>query len=106
MQLLVEELGLTPLQAISCATANGALALRMPGEVGVLAEGLRADVLVVDGDPSTDVSVLGDRRNLRHVISRGVPVDLGGPWPERSPLPGERVGMWSAEPLTWERTQS
>ncbi len=106
MQLFVEELGLTPLQAISCATANGALALRMPGEVGVLAEGQRADVLVVDGDPATDISVLGDRRNLRHVISRGRSVDLSGPWPERSPLPGERVGMWSAEPLTWERTQS
>lgn len=106
LQLFVEELGLTPLEAISCATANGAIALRMAGEVGVLAEGMRADVLVVDGDPTQDISVLGDRRNLRQVISRGRTVDLSGPWPERSPLAGERDGFWSAEPLTWERTQS
>ena len=61
-----------------------------------------ADVLVVDGDPSVDVSVLGDRRRLRHVFSRGTPVDLDRPWPERRQLPGEKVGLWSARPLTWD----
>jgi imidazolonepropionase-like amidohydrolase len=104
MEVLVESMGLTPLEAIRCATHNGAAALRMPeGSIGVVAPGAAADVLVVDGDPSHDVTVLGDRTNLRHVISRGVPVDLDRPWPERRPLPGEKVGQWAAEPLTWER---
>lgn len=104
MQVFVEAMGLSPLDAITCATRNGALALRMDeGTVGVIGEGAVADVIVVDGDPTTDVSVLGDRRRLRHVISRGRPVDLDRPWPHRSPLPGEHVGLWSAEPLTWER---
>jgi imidazolonepropionase-like amidohydrolase len=103
LELFVEALGLSPLEAITCATRNGAIALRRPlGSIGVLAPGAAADVLVVDGDPSVDVSVLGDKRRLRHVYSRGRAVDLSGPWPTRSPLPGEQVGTWAAEPLTWE----
>ena len=103
MEILVEAMGLTPLQAITCATRNGAIALRQPlDSIGVVAPGARADVLVVDGDPSVDIAVLGDRRRLRHVFSRGRSVDLARPWPERSPLAGEKVGMWSTELLTWD----
>ena len=103
MELLVEAMGLTPLEAIRCATYNGARALRMnEGTVGVIAAGAAADVLVVRGDPSRDVTVLGDRSNLCHVVSRGRAVDLDRPWPERRPLPGEKVGQWAAELLTWE----
>jgi hypothetical protein len=46
--------------------------------------------------------VLQDRSRLRHVLSRGRPVDLSAGWPERRPLPGEKVGTWSAQPLTWD----
>ncbi len=103
VELLVEVLGLTPLEAISCATRNGAIALRRPLDtIGVIAPGAAADVLVVDGDVATDVSLLGDRRHLRHVFSRGRAVDLRRPWPERRPLPGEKVANWSARPLTWD----
>ncbi len=101
LELFVSEIGLDPLTAIRCATANGALALRMaPGRIGVVAVGALADLLVVDADPSADVSVLGDRSHLRAVISRGRLVDLDRPWPERQPLPGERVGTWSTALLT------
>lgn len=104
LELFVEVLGLTPLEAISCATRNGAFALRRTeGSVGVVVVDAAADVLVVDGDPTRDITVLGDRRNLRHVFSRGVPIDLGAPIPPRRPLRGEKVGVWSAEPLTWDR---
>lgn len=103
MEILVESMGLTPLEAIRCATYNGAVALQMEqGSIGIVAQGAAADVLVVDGDPSTDVTVLGDRTNLRHVISRGAQVDLDRPWPQRRPLPGEKVGRWAAELLTQE----
>ena len=103
VEVLVEALGLTPLEAISCATRNGAIALRRPlDSIGVIAADAAADVVVVDGDPATDVTVLGDRRRFRHVFSRGRAVDLDRPWPERSPLPGEKVGLWSARPLTWD----
>ncbi len=101
VELLVSEVGLTPLEAISCATANGAIAMREPmGRVGVVREGALADLLVVDADPTIDVGVLGDRRHLIEVISRGRRVDLDRPWPERRPLPGERIGNWSSTLLT------
>jgi imidazolonepropionase-like amidohydrolase len=103
MEVLVDALGLDPLEAITCATRNGAIALRQPlDSIGVIAAGAAADVLVVDGDPSSDVTVLGDRRRLRHVFSRGRAVDLDRPWPERAPLPMERVGTWSEQLLTWD----
>jgi imidazolonepropionase-like amidohydrolase len=103
MELLVDAMGLDPLQAISCATRNGAIALRRPlDSIGVIAPEAAADVLVVDGDPAADITVLGDRRRLTHVFSRGRAVDLDRPWPERAPLAGEKVGTWAARPLTWD----
>jgi hypothetical protein len=103
MQLLVDAMGLTPLEAISCATRNGAIALRRPlDSIGVIAPDAAADLLVVDGDPSVDVTVLGDRRRFRHVFSRGRAVDLDRPWPERRLLAGEKVGQWAAQTLTWD----
>jgi imidazolonepropionase-like amidohydrolase len=106
MDIFVEHLGLTPLQAIRCGTVEGARALRLEGEVGELAADKRADVIVIDGDPSTDVRLLGDRRRLRRVISRGRDVDLSRPWPERNPLAGERVSPYSTQILTWDLVNS
>ena len=103
LEVFVDELGLSPLEAITCATRNNALAMRMEGQLGVLAEGYRADVLVVDGDPTSDVRILQDRSRLREVISRGRRVDLSAPWPERGRIAGEKVGMWASEILTAER---
>lgn len=103
MEVFVDELGLTPLEAITCATKNNALAMRMDGELGVVAEGYRADVIVVDGDPAADVTVLQDRSRLRAVVSRGHAVDLDEPEPTRARLAGEKVGMWAGEILTYER---
>ena len=103
MEVFVNELGLSPVEAISCATRSNAIAMRMKGELGVIAEGARADVLVVDGDPSNDVTVLQQRSLLHAVVSRGVRVDLDQPWPERRLIAGEKVGNWAAETLTYER---
>jgi imidazolonepropionase-like amidohydrolase len=103
MEVFVEVLGLTPLEAITCATKNNAIAMKMVGEIGVVALDHRADLIVVDGRPDDDVRVLQDRSRLRHVISRGCSVDLDRPWPTKARLPGEKVGNWAAEILTWER---
>lgn len=103
LELFVEVLGLTPLEAINCATEQGAIAMRLPGELGVIRPGARADVLVVDGEPDRDISVLSDRGRLRHVISRGVEIDLDRPWPQRGPIHGERVAVWATDVLTRER---
>lgn len=103
MEVFVNELGLTPLEAIMCATKHNAIAMRMEDELGVVAEGFRADLLVVDGQPERDVTVLQDRRNLHAVISRGDLVDLTQAWPQRAKIAGERVSNWATESLTYER---
>ena len=103
VELFVDVLGLSPIEAIACATRNGAVALRRADDsIGVVLPEAAADLLVIDGDPARDIAVLGDRSRLRHVFSRGRPVDLDRPWPERQPLPGEKVGVWSDRPLTWD----
>jgi len=106
MEVFVQHLGLTPLQAIRCATLEGARALRLEGEVGTVAAGQLADVIVVEGDPLADIRLLGDRRRLRHVLCRGRSVDLSRPWPERAPLSGERVSAYSTQILTWDLVNS
>lgn len=103
LEVFVEELGLSPVEAISCATKNNAIAMRLDGELGVITPGARADVLVVDGDPAVDVTVLQQRSRLRAVVSRGALVDLEQPWPERRLIAGEKVGNWATEILTYER---
>jgi imidazolonepropionase-like amidohydrolase len=100
MEVLVDALGITPLQAISCATKNNAIAIRAEGRLGTVEEGRLADVLVVDGDPLADIRVLNDRRNLRAVISRGRAVDLDRPWPTWETVRGWKVGAWAERSLT------
>ena len=102
LELFVRYLGLSPLEAITCATANGAVALRLVGQIGTVEPGRLADVIVVDGDPLADIRLLGDRSRLRHVVSRGRPVDLTRPWPERTVWPKEKVGMYSTQILTYD----
>lgn len=86
MEVFVKYIGLTPLQAIRCATQNGALAIRMKDQVGVVEAGRLADLIVIDGDPEKDVTVLGQRDRLRMVMLGGRQVDLQRPELERKPL--------------------
>lgn len=50
--------GLTNLQAIQCATENGAKILEMADEIGLVKEGLKADIIVVEGNPVEDIDSL------------------------------------------------
>jgi imidazolonepropionase-like amidohydrolase len=51
--------GMTPIQAISAATKTGAEILRMGSDLGTLEVGKLADIIVVDGNPLSDINVLG-----------------------------------------------
>jgi imidazolonepropionase-like amidohydrolase len=95
LEVFVDELGLSPLQAIQCATQANAFALRLDGQVGVVAPGMLADVIVVDGDPSKDVAVLGERERIRHVFCGGREADLT-PLPPRGDPAGWRVTTYGA----------
>ncbi|MFD6279128.1 amidohydrolase family protein [Streptomyces sp. NPDC060209] len=66
LQYLVRA-GLTPVQALRAATLTPARRFGLTDR-GRIAEGLRADLLLVDGDPTTTIS---DTLNLRAVWRRG-----------------------------------
>jgi imidazolonepropionase-like amidohydrolase len=55
---LVARGGLSPLEAITAATATNARALGLDGEIGTLVRGRQADLLIVDGDPAGDITAL------------------------------------------------
>ena len=57
--LLLEEAGLTPLEAIRTATVNAADHLGLAGRAGVLTPGAFADIIAVEGDPLSDLTALG-----------------------------------------------
>lgn len=50
--------GLTPMQVIVAATSGAARVLELEGELGRIAPGLAADILVVRGDPLRDIDAL------------------------------------------------
>jgi imidazolonepropionase-like amidohydrolase len=58
-ELMVQH-GMTPATAIEAATVNAADLLGLGEEIGTLEPGRRADIIAVDGDPLTDVTVLKD----------------------------------------------
>jgi len=95
MEVLVRHLGLTPLAAIGCATRANAIALKLDGQVGVLAPGMLADVICIAGDPAADIGILGDAARLRHVVVGGRAADLS-PLPPRRPLGGWRLPSMGA----------
>ena len=75
------ELGMTPAQAIVAATRNGALAARGLAEFGTIEAGKRADLLLLDASPLSDISNL---RRLSIVMRDGKVID-------RDRLPLHRV---------------
>jgi imidazolonepropionase-like amidohydrolase len=74
--ILVRYGGYTPLEAISCATRNNAFAIGLEDDLGVLAEGKLADVILLDADPVADISVLKGGKHVVTVIKDGHVVDL------------------------------
>jgi imidazolonepropionase-like amidohydrolase len=72
LTFFVKDVGLTPLEVITCATKTGAEIMGRGDEFGTLENGKLADVLVVDGDVATDISLLEDRTNFIAVLQGGI----------------------------------
>jgi imidazolonepropionase-like amidohydrolase len=64
IQVFVDVIGYTPLEAIRCATLWGAELMRMQDRIGSLERGKLADLVVVDGDPLEDITILQNRARL------------------------------------------
>jgi imidazolonepropionase-like amidohydrolase len=60
---------------IKWATHNGAELLGMKDDLGTITAGKIADLLIVNGDPVADITVLQDRKNLDVVMKGGAFVE-------------------------------
>ena len=76
LEIFVEYLGFSPAEALRCATAGSTRFLRQGDAVGALAPGRHADLVVLDGDPLADITVLLDQDRLRQVMLGGEPVEV------------------------------
>jgi imidazolonepropionase-like amidohydrolase len=68
MELMVEY-GMKPMDVLKAATTINAKAFHLDHQIGAIKEGLKADLLIVTGDPS---SVISDLRKVKWVMKDGV----------------------------------
>ena len=69
VELLVQELDMAPMDALKCATKNGAAAMGLKGEmVGTLEIGKYADLVLLKDDPLENITNI---RSLAHVVKGG-----------------------------------
>ncbi|HEU4799983.1 MAG TPA: amidohydrolase family protein [Gemmatimonadales bacterium] len=71
IELLVEA-GFTAVEAIQVATQNGARFLGLEDQIGTIAPGKRADIVVIKGDPAKDIAEI---ENVEIVFKDGVGYD-------------------------------
>lgn len=93
MEIFVDLLGMSPLEAIHANTLAATRLLKRYGhEVGKVEAGRLADLLVVPGDPSKDIRILQYPKSFDYIFKGGRPID-------RTP-PAPRVRKW------YERTKT
>jgi imidazolonepropionase-like amidohydrolase len=64
LEYFVDLFGMSPAEALICATRNGGLAMDPRGRLGTLGAGSTADLVIVDGDPLANIRVLQDHSRL------------------------------------------
>lgn len=69
LQLFVDLLGFSPIEALVAATRHGGELMAM--EVGEIKRGKLADLLLIAGDPTADVSILQDKARMPLVMKDG-----------------------------------
>lgn len=71
IKFFMDYYGYSASEALVCATRNGGLVMREQGDLGTLEEGMLADMLLVDGNPLEDVTILTDKQRLAMVMKDG-----------------------------------
>jgi imidazolonepropionase-like amidohydrolase len=71
LALWVEHFGYTPAEVLHAATALGGEIMGRPHELGLVRSGYLADLLLVAGDPTVDVTLLQDKTKLLAIMKDG-----------------------------------
>ena len=71
LEYFVKYLGFTPMEAIVAATKLGGEIMMQPDELGLVKEGYLADLLLVDGDPLANITLLQDKARILAVMKDG-----------------------------------
>ena len=71
LEYFVDLFGMSPGEALLCATRDGGLAMDPTGMLGTLEAGTTADLVIVDGDPTRDITVLQYEERIVGVMKDG-----------------------------------
>jgi imidazolonepropionase-like amidohydrolase len=71
LELFVRYLGYTPTEALVAATKLGGEIMGMGSELGQIKVNYLADLLLVRGDPTSDVAILQNKENLLAIVKDG-----------------------------------
>jgi imidazolonepropionase-like amidohydrolase len=71
LETFVKLIGMSPMEALLSATAWGGPMMKRGKELGYIREGCLADILLVDGDPLADITILQDRERILAVMKDG-----------------------------------
>jgi|ETNmetMinimDraft_2_1059921.scaffolds.fasta_scaffold49502_1 imidazolonepropionase-like amidohydrolase len=71
LELLVKYFGLSPMDAVVSATKNGAMACFMGDKTGTIEPGKYADLIVINGNPLSDITILQNAEKIVTVMLEG-----------------------------------
>ncbi len=70
-ELVLKASVMGPMAALVASTHTNARLLRLEAEIGTVEAGKRADLLVVDGDPTTEIDCIADPARIQIVVKHG-----------------------------------
>lgn len=89
LEYFVKYVGMSPMEALLSATAWGGPMMRMGDQLGQVREGWLADLLLIDGDPLADITVLQDQARILAVMK-------DGEFHRAPPMRTSRTTRWAA----------
>ncbi|MGC9779468.1 MAG: amidohydrolase family protein [Candidatus Heimdallarchaeota archaeon] len=71
VKYMVENVGMTPSQALQAATIIGAKCVHLDDKIGVIEKGKIADIVICNKNPLEDITIIENPKNFSHVIKDG-----------------------------------
>ena len=72
LEYYVNLFGFSNAEALHCATSMGGEAMNNDGLLGTIEEGKLADLVIIDGNPLEDITILQDHKKIKAVMKDGL----------------------------------